>query len=346
MTLLLCYSATLLLCYLVNESDYGDSPNAAGFVQDSKPSEALSKVIFSRETLPKTQVFVAKSLIPGKVNRIEIPIRNDLSDELSFKKMVVSCGCMVVKDFPSVLAAASEMILTIDLRVGTGIAPEKREIRFVTSDGNIWNLLIDCRPIRIFKPNEIVFEIGKDDKPVEFGFALEFEEAAVSSGLVPVDDGAITCVSGGTIVEQVKIRRMENGIAINVETDATRFGLRKSIVENFEIAAPDFRVTVTAKFLKKSLVRVMPVKCLGLRLLNGTQRFVVMAESEVGELGWRGIAKDGKSFPISVVDRKGLNAGEIVEISCGDESILSCHSLEVFSLAKPNEVVFKVLVEN
>ena len=108
---------------------------------------------------------------------------------------------------------------------------------------------------------------------------------------------------------------------------------------------PKFRTTVPVEFRNKSVIRVSPTACSLLKLLNGGQRFFLLKDPEIGELGLRGVSADGRKFAIAVAERTVIKMGEIVELSCDSEEASRFEWIEVFEVANTNVVLSKIVVE-
>ena len=236
--------------------------------------------------------------------------------------------------------------MELHIKVGSGVANEKREIRFDAADGKAWNLLLNCQPVRIFNVRPFVFDVGFEDTDESREIRMDFEKSAILSGLVAGSADKLTCSSNGSFIREAKIFQVEDGVEIVVTPDWDRFGLKKSMFEILEVQAPDFRTSISVEFRNRSVVRVSPTVCSVLKLLSGGQRFCLVKDEGIGELGLRGISDKGEKFPIEIVDSIALNSGAIVELSCENAQIRSCEKIEVFELSTPDVVLSKIVVEN
>jgi len=157
---------------------------------------------------------------------------------------------------------------------------------------------------------------------------------------------SVTCVGGGAMARDVKITRNEFGVEIAVTPEWSSFGLKKKVSEILQIEHPNFRSAVSVDFRNKSVVRISPTSCSDVRLISGGQRFVLIKDQWIGELGVRGVSTKGATFTVRIVERVSMSLGEIIELSCEDAEIQTCQRIEVFELQKPEIVLSRIVVSH
>lgn len=340
-----CFLVCVFFIFSIRVTVFGQEGDKVAKVLSVVGSDAsgVYPVVLNDTTLEKPQELILKGLVPGKLNRVSLKVKNDSRGAIKIEKVIVSCGCMVVKDFGSDMAGGAESKMEMEIKVGLGPSVEKREIAFDSGGGKVWRLILDCRPVKIFDYENRVFEVGCED--VRQILKLEFDKTLLTTGLAVGSDAEIKCSSRGTLMREARITRVETGVEVDISVDWNNFGLRKTMTEFIEVSFPDFSVALPVEFRNKSVVRVSPSTCSSLRLLSG-QRFLLSKDTELGDLGVRGVSSKGEHFEMNIVEKVAFGSGNVIEVSGKEEDIPNVVGIEVYELAKPGVVLSRIVVQN
>jgi len=308
--------------------------------------EIMGEISLESSNVNERQVIDLKDLVPGRMNRIILKVRNPTPAAIDVKTIEVSCGCMVVKDFPSDIKAGGSVPLAIELRVGVDAREESRELRLISSDGRVWILTLKCGILNVFESKQEEFKLSPEDGSVKLSFSKVFSEIALENGLLPDLSDEIKCsFASGKILDSLKVQASGRVLNFELVVDSVRLGAKRRDREAVELSTDKFCVAFEISFFNSSPVIVSPSRCSRLKLLRASQKFLIFSEPGLGKLSWRGVQSNGTIVSVNIASSLPLRNGSMVEISSESDGLDECERLEVFEESLPEKVLCTVRIE-